>query len=978
MTGKILQQLFTKTDQTQHTMSSSINTIEKKWAGTLHTDVLHKNLYATDASIYREKPTAVAIPKNLAELKQLVQLCLEEEIPMIPRGAGTSLAGQVVGNGLVIDTSRHFRQIKKIDTQNRFAVVESGVIRDTLNAACAPHGLLFGPETSTTNRCTMAGMVGNNSCGTRSLVFGSTRDKLHACKMILADGSHTSFGPISQAQLRVKLALPNLEGKIYRAVVDALQDPSQQKNIRSRYPKTGVTRRNHGYAFDAMLDCEPFTQGGAPFNLCRLIAGAEGTLGILTEATVALDPVLPKHQGLLCVHCHSLDQSLKSNVLALRYHPTACELIDDKILSCTEDQIAQRENRFFVHGTPMAILIVEFCEETPQALHEKMLQLKNEVLEQGLAYEAVAVHEQDDIAKVWELRKAGLGLLSNYPGDAKPIAFVEDTAVLPEDLPSYITAFNHILQKHRTEAVHYAHAGSGELHLRPAIDLKTQAGIAQFKAIAQEVAELVSEYRGCISGEHGDGRLRGYFLKSMYGETLYTLHQVIKQVCDPKNLFNPGKIVAVPPIDQQLRYAEIQPTSNLKTAFRYPKTHSWQQAAEACNGSGDCIKSTLTAGAMCPSYMATGNEKDSTRARANALREFLSHGLTTEDEEAVSDVLKLCLSCKACKRECPSNVDMAKLKSEFLHYRSKQHFNFKAFLIARYPSLAQMVQGFGKPIIHWTNLMQGLAKPLLGVHPKRSLPKIASKHPIPWADKKEGPALFVDEFTQLENPSLAFQAWEILHCLGLTPNKFPLKNSYRSAISEGQLDYAKRNINRHLNHTEPADYATIIGLEPAATYTLKDEFTTLCDPHLEEKAQQLAQKTYLLEDYLLTHCEVEMLRSKFRSTTLQHVAIHAHCHQKALGNPSGLKTLLQTLLPRTKVTVLDSGCCGMAGFFGYRNENYEVSKTIAASKLLPAIASSKPNLVLANGTSCQQQLRHIAPNIPVQHPVTFLHSLLEN
>ncbi len=664
-------------------MDQRLKELSDQLEGDLFTDDTTKILYATDASAYREIPLAVAIPKSIDDLKKLIAFAASNHTSLIPRTAGTSLAGQVVGNGIITDVSKNFTKIIELNAAEHWVRVQPGVIRDELNMFLKPHGLFFGPETSTANRAMMGGMVGNNSCGSNSIVYRSTREHLLEVKALLSDGSEATFKTVTLEEFHEKCEGDNLEATIYKTTRNLLSNYDNQVEIRKEFPKKSVERRNTGYAIDVLLNSSPFTAGEEDFNFCKLIAGSEGTLAFITEIKLNVVPLPPKETGLLCVHFNSIEESLRANLIALKYGPSASELIDHYILECTKENIEQSKNRFFVKGDPGAILVIEFTGNNRQEIINKSAGCEAEMRASGLGYHFPLLFG-DDTKKIWTLRKAGLGLLGNLPGDEKAVPVIEDTAVDVNDLPSYISEFNKILIKYDLHAVHYAHAGSGEIHLRPIINLKTTEGNHLFRIIAEEIATLVKKYRGSLSGEHGDGRLRGEFVKQMVGEKNYELLKTIKHTWDPQNIFNPNKIVDTPPMNTMLRYTPGQKTPEFKTVFRYHNQDVLQHA-EQCNGSGDCRKTQLSGGTMCPSFMATKNEKDTTRARANILREFLTNSqkMNRFDHKEIYDVMDLCLSCKGCKSECPSNVDVAKLKAEFLQqYYDANGVPFRAKLIA--------------------------------------------------------------------------------------------------------------------------------------------------------------------------------------------------------------------------------------------------------------------------------------------------------
>ena len=708
--------------------------------GEFYSDDTTRTLYATDASAYREMPLAVAVPRTKEDIKKLIAFARQNQTSLIPRTAGTSLAGQVVGSGIVVDISKYFTQILEFNKEENWVRVQPGVIRDELNMFLKTHGVFFGPETSTANRAMMGGMVGNNSCGSNSIVYRSTREHLLEVSVLLSDGSESVFKTAGLDEFHAKCEGESLEANIYRTVRALLSNYDNQQEIRKEFPKKTVERRNTGYAIDLLLETAPFTAGGPNFNFCQLIAGSEGTLAFITEMKLNVVPLPPKETGLLCVHFNSIDESLRANLIALKYKPSASELIDHYVLECTKNNIEQTKNRFFVQGDPGAILVIEFTRETRSDITTIAKMVENDMREAGLGYHFPLLFG-DDTKRIWTLRKAGLGLLGNLPGDDKAVPVIEDTAVDVNDLPAYIREFNEILKKYGLYAVHYAHAGSGELHLRPIINLKTKQGNKLFRTIAEEIATLVKKYNGSLSGEHGDGRLRGEFIKQMVGEKNYQLMREIKKAWDPQNIFNPNKIVDTPSMNTMLRYTPGQETPAFKTVFRFYNQDVLQHA-EQCNGSGDCRKTHLSGGTMCPSYMATRNEKDTTRARANILREFLTHSekLNRFDHKEILEVMDLCLSCKGCKSECPSNVDVAKLKAEFLqHYYDANGIPFRSKLIANFnrsAKLGSIVPGLYNFFMTAPGI-SNLVKRFSGFNTKRSMPVLYKTSLKSWYNRRQ-------------------------------------------------------------------------------------------------------------------------------------------------------------------------------------------------------------------------------------------------
>ncbi|RPI43105.1 MAG: FAD-binding oxidoreductase, partial [Bacteroidetes bacterium] len=616
------------------------------------TDTVRRIIYATDASDYRERPLAVVYPCHENDIRELVRFACEQGVTLIPRTAGTSLAGQVVGNGIVVDVSRHMTGILEVNEKERWVRVQPGVVLDELNIALRPTGLFLSPETSTSNRSMIGGMIGNNSCGLHSLVYGAMRDHTLSVRVVLSDASVAEFGPAGEKEVLEKTRQENLEGKIYRTIHEMLSDPDIAAGIREHFPDPAVVRRNTGYALDELLDCEMYSGGSARYrvqNLCRLVAGSEGTLVFITEAKLNLSPLPPKHKALVPVHFNSVLEAIRGNLTALKHKPAAVELMDRTILDCTKENISQRKNRFFLSGDPGAVLMVEFMENDPGTLDKKIGEMKADMKEQGLGYHFPVV-TGPDVSRVWALRKAGLGVLSNLPGDGRPVSVIEDTSVRVDRLEDYIREFNGILDHYGLDCVYHAHISVGELHLRPVLNLKDRGDVRVFHDIALDTARLVKKYRGSLSGEHGDGRLRGEFIEMMVGEKNFDLLRKVKEVFDPAGIFNRGKIIDTPPMNTFLRYEPGHVSPAFETYFDYSAEGGFMKLVEKCNGSGDCRKTEITGGTMCPSYMATRDEYTTTRARANVLREFLSQpGLKNPfDQREIYDVLDLCLSCKAC------------------------------------------------------------------------------------------------------------------------------------------------------------------------------------------------------------------------------------------------------------------------------------------------------------------------------------------
>ena len=972
-------------------MKERLQHLPKQLDGQLFLDDTIRTLYATDASAYREMPLAVAIPSSKADLKKLIAFAREENTSLIPRTAGTSLAGQVVGSGIVVDVSKNFTQIIEFNKEEKWVKVQPGVIRDELNIFLKPHGLFFGPETSTANRAMIGGMVGNNSCGSNSVVYRSTREHLLEVEAILSDGSEVVFNALDLDAFHEKCELNSLEGSIYRSVRSLLGNYENQEEIRREFPKPSVERRNTGYAIDLLIEMAPFKAGGPNFNFCSLLAGSEGTLAFITSIKLNLVDLPPKETGLLCVHFNTIDEALRANLIGLNHRPSASELIDHYILECTKENIEQSKNRFFVQGDPGAILVIEFCRNSREEILAITNQVESEMKAAGLGYHFPVLFGADT-KKIWALRKAGLGLLSNLPGDEKAVPVIEDTAVDVADLPAYIAEFNQILKKHGLYSVHYAHAGSGELHLRPIINLKTEEGNALFRIIAEEVATLVKRYKGSLSGEHGDGRLRGEFIRQMVGEKNYQLLKEIKNIWDPHHIFNPNKIVDTPSMNSMLRYLPGQFTPEFKTIFRFHQQDILQHA-EQCNGSGDCRKTHLSGGTMCPSYMATRDEKDTTRARANILREYLTHSNKENrfDHKEIYDVMSLCLSCKACKSECPSNVDMAKLKAEFLqHYYDANGVPFRASLIANFTKAAKWssyVPGFYNALIK-NAFVGSLIKRISGFAVERSMPVVSNQTMRNWYQKNKNALLksgiktvyiFCDEFTNYNDAEIGIKSIKLLTQLGYAVKLIDHEESGRTWLSKGLVRKAKSIANKNIERFSPviSESTPLIGIEPSAILTFRDEYPDLATDENLQAAKKLAEHVYFIDEFISREIDNGNIKEEHFTTLEKSILLHGHCQQKAVGNMSDSLKILS--LPKNySVSAIPSGCCGMAGSFGYEKEHYDISMKIGELVLFPAVRKNQHTCTIAApGTSCRHQIKD-GTGIRAMHTVEVLYEALKN
>jgi FAD/FMN-containing dehydrogenase/Fe-S oxidoreductase len=881
-------------------------------------------------------------------------------------------------------------EILEINTAEHWVRVQPGVILDELNKFIEPYGLFFGPETSTSSRCMIGGMVGNNSCGAHSILYGSTRDHLISVKTLLADGTEVEFKEISTEELQQKATGKSMESDIYRTFYEILSDPSNQEEIRKEFPKPSIRRRNTGYAIDLLLETDPFTSNGVPFNLSKLLAGSEGTLAFSTEIKLNLVPLPPKQKALVCVHCHTIAEALEGNLVALKFNPGAIELMDKAIMDCTKENIVQRKNRFFIESDPGAIMIIEFARETKEEILAIARDLENEMRKAGYGYHFPVIFPPD-LKKVWDLRKAGLGVLSNYPGDRKPVPVTEDTAVSPEDLPCYIKDFHELLEQLHLECVYYAHIGSGELHLRPVLNLKDPADVELFHTVALETAKLVKKYRGSLSGEHGDGRLRGEFIPLMIGEHNYKLVKQIKQVFDPKGIMNPNKIVDTPKMNSSLRFEPGQKTKEIATVFDFSSSHGILRAAEQCNGSGDCRNTFLTGAGMCPSYQAVKDENTTTRARANILREFLTRSSKSNpfDHKEIYEVMDLCLSCKACKSECPSNVDIAKLKAEFLqHYYDANGIPMQSWLIANIASINRL-GSFLPGLFNFfqkNSFFSGIIKNLLGFAPKRNIPLLYKTTLAVWAKnyvqiltvKKGKVFLFADEFSNFNDVELGIKTVKLLNKAGYEVEIPDAFESGRTFLSKGLIRKAKKIANKNINLLKKriTDETPLIGIEPSAILTFRDEYPELADPALKEDALRLAKNALLFDEFFVNIPDGngQPLSTIFTSEK-RTVKLHGHCHQKALASMD--PTLKMLSIPENfQVDLIQSGCCGMAGSFGYEKEHYELSMKVGELGLFPEVRKAvEETIIAAPGTSCRHQIKDGTGRIAF-HPIEVLFDAL--
>ena len=984
------------------------------------TDSLHRVAYSTDASTYREVPQGVAYPETVDDVVSLMQEARNRNTHLIPRAAGTSIAGQVVGKGIVVDI-KGWNKIIEVNQEEKWARVQPGVVRDELNIALKPYGLHFSPETSTSNRCCIGGMFGNNSCGTHSLIYGSTRHHVIACKGVLSDGSVFDTERLKESGYRESIPLLN---SILKQLEGWSGDTATKALIEENYPDKTLQRRSCGYAIDEAIE---IVKENPCLALCKLLAGSEGTFAFITEIKVSLDPLPPKEKMVVCAHCNTLEGSFLANLIALKHKPVAVELMDGKILELSFQNLEQKRNAFFVDGMPAALLIAEFWGDTREEIDAQAKAFEDEAKASGLVYTNTRVYGSD-VAKVWDLRKAGLGVLSGMKGDAKPVGVIEDTAVAPERLPAYMKDFGEMLERLHTSCVYYGHISTGELHLRPILNLKTEEGKKLFREIAEETAKLVCKHKGSLSGEHGDGRLRGEFIPLMYGEEVYQLMREVKHCWDPDGVFNMNKIVDTPPMDESLRFEIGQKYKveeellsnntyyNWRAAFDECKVegasgvksqaHALMCSIEQCNGAGACLKSHLIGGTMCPAHMVSQDETKSTRTRANVLREILTRGFDSEafadvkagksvfDIPELSEVLDTCLACKGCLSECPSNVDMTKLRSEILQQKYDRHGTpFRSWMVAR---MAKMEE-FGAMVRPFYNFFATfkpsawVIKKIVRFSTDRQIPKLSRysmRKLVELENKKykEDPSkrkvyLFADEFTNLQEAELGLTFAKLLLKLGYTVEIPKHVESGRAAFSKGCLKLAKKYAVKNVQFLAEviSDDTPLVGIEPSCILSFRDEYPDIVPAEMRDTAKNLAKNCLLFDEFIMREVQAGRISTDSFNELSAEIYLHGHCHQKSLIGVGKCAEMLR-LISGVKVNVIPSGCCGMAGSFGYEKEHYETSKAIGEMVLFPTVRKAtadkeKNVIVAAPGTSCRQQILD-GTGVKALHPIEVLFNCL--
>ena len=927
--------------------------------GEIRFDKISRALYSTDASVFQIFPAGVVIPRSAGDVVTTLRICREHGVSITARGGGTSQSGQAVGAGVQIDFSKYMRRILELNTEEATVVVEPGIVVDDLNNQLAPHGLQLPIDLSTASRATIGGMIANNSSGTRSIIYGSTLDYVLELEVLFADGSVVTMHPLDPTALERKCQQEDLEGRCYRTVRRLAEEHAGE--IDRRYPK--ILRRVGGYNLDR------FVPSNGSFDLCMLMVGSEGTLGLVLAAKLRLVGH-PGAKVLSVAQFRDLRDAMTATPVILQHRPSAVELMDRNLMEMTRGKIEFEPLRDFIVGDPGAVLIVEFMGESMEGLPDRIDRLEADLGDRGLSSHVHRAIDSAAQARIWKLRQAGLGLALAETGDDKGVSYVEDTAVAPERLPEYIDRFVAILEEHGTHASFYAHASVGLLHIRPAVNLKTVDGIEKFERIAERVADLVLEFGGALSAEHGDGLIRSPFQRKMFGPVIYDAFCEIKRTFDEDGVFNPGKIVHAPPITENLRYGTDYRTSELQTALDFSDFGGISRAAEQCGGVGACRK-TLT-GTMCPSYMATLDESDSTRGRANALRLAISGQLGPEGlvDPALYPVLELCLECKACKSECPTGVDMARMKSEFLHqYHGRYGVPLRTRVLAAAEGVARVGSRFapgsnwilGNWLARWLNEM------ILGIDRRRRLPKFARPAFTTWWSRHRAlrngargqsqpqVAIFADTFTNYYEPQHGIATVRLAEKLGIRVVIPPQVCCGRPLISKGLLDRARKQAAATVQVLFPLAEAEvpIVFCEPGCYSAVRDDHPLLLRHELKEKAELVSAACLTFEEWAET-----ALASGFVRRGPTKVLLHGHCHQKALVGIGPAARLLSKI-PGCEVVDADSGCCGMAGSFGYEREHYPVSRAVGERRLFPAVRGrGADTAVVASGFSCRQQIRH--------------------
>ncbi|MBA3533334.1 MAG: FAD-binding protein [Ardenticatenales bacterium] len=938
-------------------------------AGEARFDLWTRTLYSTDASLYQVMPLGVVLPRTAEDVHATLALARSHRVPIIARGNGSSLEGQTTGTGLILDFSRYMNQVIKVEQEARTVRVQPGIVLDSLNRHLRPLGLMYGPDPASSNRATLGGMIGNNSTGAHSILYGMTHDHIRSMRVLLANGSETTMGDLTPKQLAQKAALPSHEGEVYRLTQRLAQ--AHRAEIAARYPQHW--RAVSGYALDRMVEPETW-------NLASLLVGSEGTLALTLDATLGLVP-RPTRTALGIIHFRSLDEAMEATPRILEVEPSAIELIDDVMIGLTRAAPEFARMLTFIDGDPGCVLIVEFYGESDSELTSKLQRLDALMTRIGLGYATVRARSAEEIGNVWGVRKAGLGLLMSTSSEWKPIPFIEDGSVPPQKLPEFVRAVQAILAAHGVKGAFYAHASAGCLHIRPMLNLKLAEDVAKMRSITDAWGDVIVRLRGSFSGEHGDGRARTEWNEKLFGPTLYQAFCEIKDGWDPDGLLNPGNIVRGQRMTENLRYGADYHADELPyTLLSFEKTGGFTQAVEMCSGIGACRKTG--AGVMCPSYMATREEEHSTRGRANALRGALSGVIPREAllSPRMYEVLDLCLECKACSAECPSQVDMAKIKYEFLHHYYQKH---GLPLRNRLFGHIRLLSRLGSATAPLSNALARSAPTRalvawLGITPERALPPFAPQsfaqwfaahEPHPNAGRQGHVVLFPDTFTLYNYPTIGIAATRVAEAAGYTvlvPEG--LRCCGRPMISKGMLADAAKNLAHNVQQLLPYVNMNlpIIGMEPSCLLTFRDEAPDLLRT---EEAQRVASLCYLFDEWLVQRQVSGELGLLAWKEAPRRLLLHGHCHHKASGIQSAVEAL--NLPPNYETTLIEAGCCGMAGSFGFEEEHYALSQVIGEDRLFPTLRAHPEADVAVTGVSCRQQIEHFTGRQP-RHLVEWL------
>ncbi|MEE2701408.1 MAG: anaerobic glycerol-3-phosphate dehydrogenase subunit C [Chloroflexota bacterium] len=968
--------------------------LKRNVSGEVRFDSYSRAMYSTDASIYQMMPIGVVIPKDDSEVASVISTCAEAGIPILSRGGGTSLAGQTVNYAVVIDYTKYMHNPLEVNAEERWVRTQPGITLDELNHYLRPYDLYYTPDPTTSSRATIGGTIGNNSCGAHSVVYGKTVDHVLELNAILSNGQQVHFQSLPGAALETKFAQNDLEGSIYRDAFRIARENAAE--LDKRYPT--IPRRVSGYNLDALLPTPKGYRGSRKLpsnehNMASLIVGSEGTMVAVTEAKLNLEP-LPKVRGLAILHFNSLVEAMEANIATLPHHPSAVELIDDMVIQRSRESVGFARRLTWVEGNPKAMLLVEFFADSSHELESKIQGLREDMQSKRLSYACVVALTPEAQGNAWAIRAGGLGLLMSVKGDTKPLPFVEDTAIAPEQLPQFVKRFDEVVREHDTVAGYYGHASEGCIHIRPMVNIKTQAGLDKLVSIATDISDLVSEFGGVMSGEHGDGIVRGVFTEKMFGSQLYNAFRNVKKSFDPQGIMNPGKIVDCPPITENLRLGPNYQAWEPPTTLSFVADGGFTRAVELCNGVGECRKHIR--GVMCPSYMATREEEHSTRGRANALRSVLSGVLPPDDfaSKRLYEVMDLCLECKGCKVECPSGVDMAKIKYEFLANYYRQHkVPIRSHMVANIAKINAVTKHFGSlgRVVLRSALTRWLLHFFVGFDRRRQLPAIAPQTFSEWfyarhntaeddplltsrqrMDEKRQVVLFHDTFIDYNEPQVGIATVELLEAAGYDVLLADKVCCGRPMISKGLLDKAKANaqINVDRLHWYTKQGIPIVGCEPSCLLTLRDEYPDMLGT---QEANDVAANTYMIDEFLSKLHSEGILNLKFKEMPGK-ALFHGHCHQKALvGTAASLATL--RLVPGLEVEEIQSGCCGMAGSFGYEREHYDISMSIGEQRLFPAVRSQEKSTVVIMGTSCRHQIEDGTGYQPM-HLVEILRSAL--